>query len=308
MPIKVTNTEEKRLNLKNDIVFKAFFAEKGNEVFLIDFLEALLKTKIKNIKIQEEKNLLQLTPTDKGGRLDLQAQLNDGVIVNIELQMKNEYNTEKRLTYYGAKNITQAIDKGQDYNEMKDVIIVAILGYNLLNVEEYISETKIVLDKHRDYEVIKNIKWYFIELPKFRKINPNMNDKLNQWIAFLDDYDRRLVEMAVKNNEILEKAKVKITRITGDEIIRRRAQSEEEWIIDRNSAISYAKEKALEEGIEQGLKEGRKKGKKQGIKEGKRESQIEIAKEMIKKNMEIELISEITKLAIKDIEKIKQEV
>lgn len=94
--------------------------------------------------------------------------------------------------------------------------------------------------------------------------------------------------MVVKNNEVLEKAKVKITRITGDEIIRRRAQLEEEWLIDRNSVISYAKEKAL--------------------KEGKREGQIEIAKEMIKKNMEIELISQITKLAIKDIEKIKQEV
>ncbi len=307
MSIKVTNIEE-RLNLKNDIVFKAFFDQKGNEKFLIDFLEALLKTKIKNIKIQEEKNLLQLTTKDKGGRLDLQAQLNDGVIVNIELQMKNEYNTEKRLTYYGAKNIIQAIDKGQDYNEMKDVIIVAILGYNLLNVKEYISETKIVLDKHRDYEVIKNIKWYFIELPKFRKINPDMNDKLNQWIAFLDDYDRRLVEMAVKNNEILEEAKVKITRITGDEIIRRRVQSEEEWIIDRNSAISYAKEKALKEGKEEGMKQGIEQGKIEGNREGRRQSQIEIAKEMIKKNMKIELISDITKLTIEDIEKIIQQM
>ena len=66
MPMKVTNTKEKRLNLKNDVIFKAFFAEKGNEVFLIDFLEALLKTKIKNIKIQEEKNLLHLPIKEEG--------------------------------------------------------------------------------------------------------------------------------------------------------------------------------------------------------------------------------------------------
>lgn len=36
----------KKYNLKNDIIFKAFFSRKGNEIFLIDFLEALLNIKI----------------------------------------------------------------------------------------------------------------------------------------------------------------------------------------------------------------------------------------------------------------------
>lgn len=44
--------------------------------------------------------------------------------------------------------------------------------------DEYISETKVVLDKHRDYEVINGIKWYFIELPKFRRMNPDLNEKI----------------------------------------------------------------------------------------------------------------------------------
>lgn len=298
MPIKTTFAKEnnigKKLNLKNDIVFKAFFAKRGNEEFLIDFLESLLKIKIKNVKIQEEKNLLQLSPTDKGGKLDLQAELNDGIIVDIELQMKNEYNTQKRLTFYGAKKATETIQKGQNYNEMKQVIIIAILGYNLLDVEEYMSETKIVLDNHRNYEVIDSLKWYFIELPKFRKANPDMNNKLNQWVAFIDDYDRGLVKMAIEKNKTLEKAKVQITRITGDEILRRRAQLEEEWQIDRNSAISYAKEKGLAEGLKQGIEQGIE----QGIIEGKKKKQIEIAKQMLKKDMPIKLIADITGLSI----------
>ena len=226
------------LNLKNDIVFKAFFAKKGNERFLIEFLEALLKIKINNIKIQEEKNLLQLTPNEKGGRLDLEAKLNDGVVVNIELQMKNNYNMKERLTFYGAKKLTQTIEVGQNYNEMKKVIVVAILGYNLLDVEDYISETKIVLEKHRSYEVINNLKWYFIELPKFRKVHPDMDEKLNQWLAFIDDYDRGLVKMAEEKNKTLEEAKVEIKRITGDEILRRRAWLEEKWEIDRKDRKS----------------------------------------------------------------------
>ena len=37
----------KKLDLKNDIIFKAFFSKKGNEEYLIDFLNALLKVNIK---------------------------------------------------------------------------------------------------------------------------------------------------------------------------------------------------------------------------------------------------------------------
>ena len=81
--------ENKKYNLKNDIIFKSFFSRKGNEIFLIDFLEALLNIKIESIKIKEEVNIEQLSVDEKGGRLDLQSKINDGIIVNIELQMKN---------------------------------------------------------------------------------------------------------------------------------------------------------------------------------------------------------------------------
>ena len=60
--------ENIKLNLKNDIIFQAFFAKKGNEIFLIDFLEALLKTKIDKIKIKEEVNVEKLSKYEKGGR------------------------------------------------------------------------------------------------------------------------------------------------------------------------------------------------------------------------------------------------
>ena len=82
---------EKPLNLKDDIIFKVFFSRKGNEEFLIDFLKALLKIDIKEIKIQEEVNLEKLSKKEKGGRLDLQAKLDNGIIVNIEMQIKNNH-------------------------------------------------------------------------------------------------------------------------------------------------------------------------------------------------------------------------
>ena len=94
-------------NLKNDIIFKAFFSRPGNEIYLIDFLGALLKTNVKNIEVKDEVSIEQLAVEEKGGRLDLQATVNMEMIVNIELQMKNNLNIEERTSFYGAKQMTK---------------------------------------------------------------------------------------------------------------------------------------------------------------------------------------------------------
>ena len=137
--VNIKNKENKKYNLKNDIIFKTFFSRKGNEKFLIDFLEALLKIKIEEIKVKEEVNLEQLMVEEKGGRLDLQAKLNDGIIVNIELQMKNNSNIEERTTFYSSKVISQETERGTDYKDINKVIMINILGYNLLEFDEYES-------------------------------------------------------------------------------------------------------------------------------------------------------------------------
>ncbi len=278
----------KTLNLKDDIMFKVFFSRKGNEEFLIDFLKALLKIDIKEIKIQEEVNLEKLSKKEKGGRLDLQAKLDNGTIVNIEMQLKNNHNIEERTTYYSSKVIARETQRGTEYEDIKQVIMINILDYEMLGFDEYISETVTVLDKHREYEVLRGIKWYFIELPKFRKQNPNMNEKINQWLAFIDDYDRGLVKMAEEKNETLKKARSEMTYLTGDEEIKRMQWLEEKWEMDRASEVGYAK----------------REGKKEGIKQEKQN----IVKEMIKEDIDIETICKVTKLTKEEVENIKEKM
>ena len=53
--------------------------------------------------------------------------------------------------------------------------MISILDYEMLGFDEYVSETVTVLEKHRECEVIKGMKWYFIELPKFRKSHPDLS-------------------------------------------------------------------------------------------------------------------------------------
>ena len=55
--VNIRKEVELDLSLKNDIVFKAFFAKKGNEKYLKSFLEALLKEKIDKIEIMRRSNI-----------------------------------------------------------------------------------------------------------------------------------------------------------------------------------------------------------------------------------------------------------
>ena len=284
--------ENKKYNLKNDIIFKAFFSRKGNEIFLIDFLEALLNIKIDSIKIKEEVNIEQLSVDEKGGRLDLQAKLNDGIIVNIELQMKNNYDIEERTTLYSSKISSREAGRGTDYKDIDKIIMINILGYNLLEFEEYISETVIVLDKHREYEMLKGIKWYFIELPKFRKKNPDLNNKMDQWICFIDDSNKGAVKMAENNNEVLKKARKELDYLTGDEAVRRLAELRDKWEMDD----FFIKKRAKEEGEKKGKKIGEKKKQK------------EIAKNLLKMGMDISKVIEATGLNKKEIENLVDEI
>ena len=288
--VKNTNTEDKEYlertyNLKNDVVFKAFFSRKGNEEFLIDFLNALLNIKIKEIKIQHEVDLERLDTLEKGGRLDLQAKLNDGVIVNIELQVENKHNIEGRTTFYSAKVISMETERGTDYKDINQVVMINILDYEMFGFEDYISETAIVLDKHREYEVLKGIKWIFIELPKFRRKHPDMNDKVNQWLAIIDDYDKEAIAMAEKKNKTIKRAKVELEYLTGDEEVKRLAFLREKWEMDRVSDINYATE--------------------QGELKGRKEEQKEIAKKLLEMKMIKEDIIKATGLTEEEIDDLK---
>ena len=290
--------KNKKYNLKNDIIFKAFFARPGNEVFLIDFLEVLLKIKIEKIKIEkikikEEVNLEQLSVEEKGGRLDLQATLNDGIIVNIELQMNNNFNIEERTTLYSSNVNSRDAKRGTNYSEINKVIMINILGYNLLDVEEYISETVIVLDKHRDYEVLKGIKWYFIELPKFRKKNPDMNDKIDQWICFIDDSNKEAVKMAESKNVVLKKARKELDYLTGDAAVRRMAELREKWEMDEIAVKKHAE------------RIGKEEGRREGRLEGKIEEKRSVAKKLREMGIEVSKIIEATGLSKEEIEKLK---
>ena len=49
--------------------------------------------------------------------------------------------------------------------------------------------------------MVQSLRYHFIELPKFRRAHPDLNNKLEQWLAFIDGINEEMVQMAIKKNK-----------------------------------------------------------------------------------------------------------
>ena len=283
------------LPLTDDYIFKRVFAYKGNESVLKDFLEALLKIEIKGIKITNP----EIIPYEKGekrGLLDIKAEINDGTMLDVEMQMKNERNTEERATEYMGKMISEQLQVGDSYQKLKKSIVIFITNYNFLNRNSYHSVGRMKFDKtikdeyvnmgydKEDEVASKYIEVHYIELPKFKKKELSRFTKLDQWMCIFTQ-NKEGIMLAEKENKEIKRAINTLDFLSKDPKERER----------HNSIVMAEYNRLVSEHnfFEDGKNEGR------------REEKIEIAKEMLKENMPIEMIMKLTKLTKEEIQNLK---
>ncbi len=293
------NNNLERLPLTDDYIFKRVFAYKGNESVLKDFLEALLKIEIRGIKITNP----EIIPYEKGekrGLLDIKAEINDGTMIDVELQMKNEKNTEERATEYMGKMISEQLQVGDSYQKLKKSIVIFITNYNFLNRNSYHSVGRMKFDKTLKDEYVdmgfkiedeiasKYIEVHYIELPKFKKKELSRFTKLDQWMCIFTQ-NKEGIMLAEKENKEIKRAINTLDFLSKDPKERER----------HNSIVMAEYNRLVSEHnfFEDGKKEGRI--------EGKQEEKLEIAKEMLKEKMPIEMIIKLTKLTKEEIQNLK---
>ncbi len=280
---------------KNDIIFKEIFSDKE---ILRDFLKSLLNEKIYRIELEEDVHL-RGPIQDKIGVLDLKAEINGYKIVQIEMQNKKKHKTGKRTTFYGAKLIASLLKRGDNYNDIKAINLINILNYKAIDLDEYFTETVTVAKHHREYELIDGVKYSFIELSKFRKTKPDLNNKLDQWLVYIDYRNEEMVKMAIEKNKMIAKAEEKRKYLTGEAAERRWQELREKAEFDEATAYEAGKE----EGEAKGLKMGATIGENIGMKRGRKEMSLETARNMLKDNLDKKMIIKYTGLSLKEIEK-----
>lgn len=283
--------KNRTLKLTNDYIFKRVFSKKGNEDLLIDLLESILEIKIEKIEVIEEAEIDRININDKIGIIDLKATINNNSIVDIEIQLRDQHNMIMRSMFYAAGLYHTGLKSGEKYEENKKVIGINILKYNIFKWKKYHSKIT-MKEKELNIEVTDAIEIHFIELPKFLKSKNEGNKKLRQWMEFICNERKGKIEMAVKENKKIAKAKEEYEYLTGDDAVQRLAFLRDKWERDHNSEIAWE----------------RKEARKQGLSEGKNEERKKIINEMLKKEFSEETIIELTKISKEELEKLKEQL
>ena len=233
--VKEKTNKVERLPITNDYIFKRVFAFEGNESILKDFLEAILKKNIEKVEIKNPE-IIPYEKDEKRGLLDIKAQIDDGTILDIEMQMEDEKNTEERGTEYLGKMISEQLQEGEEYIKLKKSIVIFITNYNFLKRNSYHSVGKVKFDetlpeeyvnmgyKEEDEIASKYIEFHYIEVPKYKKKETSKFTKLDQWMCVFTDRKGEVM-LAEKENKEIKKAMNTLDYISADPKERERHNS-----------------------------------------------------------------------------------
>ena len=281
---KEKNNKTKLLNPKIDIVFQMLFSSQNTDITK-GLISALIDKKIEKIELEINKQLIGNKIDDKVGIVDLRARLNNNIECEVEMQMVYSKNFIPRLLYYWSKIYSGQLKKGNKYNELNKVICIAIINEDIKEFEELKAHSKWQIREEENVTKIltDKLELHIITIPKaikeYKENNKNKENRLLQWMMFLNDPECVEVDEIMKKNKEIKEAKVVLKELSEDEEKKRIAELREKHILDTQDIYDT------------------------GVDDERRR----IAKKLLDKNMPIEQIIEVTELTKEEILKIKNE-
>ena len=275
------------LDPKMDFVFKNIFGSEKHPNILISFLNATLKPKdlITEVEIKNT-DLNKGYIEDKFSRLDVKATTSNNEIINIEIQLKNEYNMIKRSLYYWSKLYSEQLNEGEDYSVLKRTICINILNFKYLKTRKFHSGYRLK-EIYSNEELTNVAEIHFIEIPKLEE-GSDEKDMLVAWIEFLKNPESEKVRSLEMSVDEIREAKDELIKMSNDDTQRELYEMRAKTLRDKISALNEAERK--------GIKKGRE--------EGEKNKAIEIAKSLIDLGLDKESIAKSTGLDLCEVEKL----
>lgn len=245
---EVMRIETELLNPKNDYVFKRIFGHVGNEEITKQLLGTILKDEINEITVDENPILERDLMDDKLGIIDIHAKINKFTDVDIEMQIVDKKNAEKRIMYYCSLLYTKQIKAGNDYTQLNKTIAVLIADFelkNLTSIPKSYTKWQIREEEYCSVILTDVLEICIIELPKAMKNNVITEKELQPWIAFLEN-PKEVVEMSEKNAVAIKEAKKVLKEISEDERERYLAFLRQKYIMDQKAIEEAGYDKGLE--------------------------------------------------------------
>lgn len=287
--------------IRFDWAAKKMLRDKKNFDILEGFLSELLKEDIKIEGLLESESN-QEEEDDKFNRVDLYAENSKGEHIIIEIQNTRELDYLMRMLFGTSKAITEYLEIGKPYSDIKKVIAVSIIYFGLGKGDDYIyvGQTKFTgLHTKKELELTKTQQellkkptvqeafpeYYLIQTTRFNDI---INEPLDEWIYFF------------KNNEVLDTFKAKGMKAVREKMIVNNLPDDEKKKYDRfldnlHTEASIADTVRIEQ--EEKIKEEREKAEIRRT--------IQIALNLIKLGLNNAQISQVTGLKEAEVEDLR---
>ena len=280
--------------IRFDWAIKRLLRNKANFVVLEGFLSELL---FDNIRIEQilESESNQYYDDDKFNRVDILTQNSKNELIIIEIQSTYEIDYFHRMAYGVSKSISENLKLGQKFSEIKKVISVNIVYFDLGQGQDYIykgvtdfkgmhQHDLLALSETQKKTFLKeNVSDIFPEyyLLKVNQFNDIAKDTLDEWIYFL------------KNSEVKDGFKAKGLKEANEVLDIMRLKDEDRYGYNRYLDSLHLKASELFSlQVEAEFK-------------ARHKVTISIAKNLINKGFDNIMISEITDLEIQTIEELR---
>lgn len=283
------------LDPRVDFVFKRIFASESNKDVLLAFLNGIF-TDAGERPLNEVVLLNPYTdkddPLDKQSIFDIWAKTDEGKLINIEMQLFNKYDIEKRTLYYWSKRYAGQLQETGKYRDLKKCVTINILNYKVLPNEHTHSVFHLREDKNGT-PLADDIEIHFLELPKLKDTAVPGEGGLVNWLLFLKGKDDSNWEVLSMNEPALKKAMDTLEFLSQDEEARMKYEARQKFLLDEASQ----RDGALTEGFAKGITKGKL--------EGKLEAKLEVARNLRNMGLEYPAIQAATGLTDEQMDSIK---
>ena len=297
--------------IRFDWAIKRLLRQKANFGVLEGFLTVFLGEPITIVEILESESN-QASADDKFNRVDIKARNSKGDIIIIEVQNTRELYYLERVLYGVAKAITEHINLGNSYEQVKKVYSISILYFDLGLGSDYLYHgqnqfvgvhTKDLLQirsKERDAIVSRFPSEIF---PEYILIRVNEFDRvavtpLDEWMRYLKDG----VIAADTSAPGLGEAREKLKYYSMSPEDQRAYDEHLNAVMIQNDVLNTAKlegrAEGRAEGREEGRAEGREEGRAEGREEGRAEGLLETARNLKRMGMNVDFIAQATGLSV----------
>jgi len=197
----------KFVDITDDIAFRKIFGNDSKKKTLVSFLNAFIELpkneQIIDVEITNPYQLVKLS----GGKstIDVKAKDEKGNIFIVEMQIAAFDFFHKRILYYTSQSYVSQIDKGVHYDKLRPVYFIGILEFEIGQNRNYFSRHK-VLDIETSEQIIQDVEFNFIELPKFDKTIDQLKTSIDQWTYFFKNAENLTVMPKSVKDEGLKEA------------------------------------------------------------------------------------------------------